>query len=107
MLHREHGSGAAESGLHLVGDQQNTLTVADCPQTTRELGRSRQETALTLHRLDDNGRHGIGRRLVPHQALDPGNIVGGSTFVAIWIRESGMEDAGRERSEALFIWAIR
>jgi len=63
MLDREHAAGAAEAGLHLVDDEKDPLAVADRAQPLHELGGRRDEAALPLHRLDDDGGHSLGRDL--------------------------------------------
>ena len=39
MLHREHAAGATESRLHLVGDHDDALAIADPADPLDELGR--------------------------------------------------------------------
>ncbi len=60
MLNSEHLAGAGKTALHLIGDQQNAMFVADRAQRRQQFRRRRDETAFTLHRLDDDGRH-LGR----------------------------------------------
>ena len=54
VLHREELARAAEAGLHLVGDQDDPVLVADPAEAVDELGRSDDEAALALHRLEDD-----------------------------------------------------
>ena len=56
ILDAEHLAGAREAGLHLVGDQQDAVLVADRAQRLEQFGRRRMEAALALHRLDDDRR---------------------------------------------------
>ena len=62
VLEREHFAGAGEAGLDLVGDEHDAVLVAERAQRAQELGRRDVETALPLHRLDDDGgdARGIG-----------------------------------------------
>ena len=52
VLHREHAPGAAEAGLHLVGDEHDPVLVADRAHAVDELLRRDDEAALALHGLE-------------------------------------------------------
>ena len=56
VLMRKKGSGTANTGLHLVKNQQQALLIAQFAQAAQTLGRHRAHPALTLNRLDQNGR---------------------------------------------------
>ena len=49
--------GAADAALHLVGDQQDAVAVAQLPQGRQIAGRWNDVAALALDRLDEDGRH--------------------------------------------------
>ena len=51
VLHREPGAGAADAGLHLIGDQQ-AVKARELLQVAR---RCRDHPAFALDRLDDHG----------------------------------------------------
>ena len=56
----KHLAGAAEAGHHLVGNQQHAMTVAHrADQRPVVLGRH-DDAAGALHRLGDEGGHGVG-----------------------------------------------
>jgi hypothetical protein len=57
VLHREQLAGAAETGLDLIGHQQDAVFVAHGAQHPHELRRRHVETALALHRFEDDGCH--------------------------------------------------
>ncbi len=50
----EEFAGTANARLHFVEDQQKTLVIADLAQQTHELFREATQTALALHRLEQN-----------------------------------------------------
>ena len=62
VLDREEAAGAAEAGLHLVGDEDDAVAVADLAHACDELGRRDDEAALALHRLEDDRGDGLGAR---------------------------------------------
>ena len=72
VLHREHATGPPEAGLHLVGDEDDPVLVADSPETLDELCRRRDEPALALLRLEDDRRDVIRRDVGREQALERG-----------------------------------
>ena len=72
VLHREHAAGAAEAGLHLVGDQHDAVLVADLAQAAQVLGAGRHEAALALHGLDDDRGHRLRRDARLQRALEVG-----------------------------------
>ncbi len=71
VLHREHPPRSTESGLHFVGDQDDPVFVADPTEAFDELGGSGKEPALTLLRLEDDGRDVIRRDVRLEQPLEP------------------------------------
>ena len=54
MLHREHPRGSPEARLHLVGDEDDPVFIADPAQALDELFRGREEPSLPLLRLEDD-----------------------------------------------------
>src|SRR6478672_4450720 len=100
MLETEHFSGARKAGLNLVGDQNDAVLVAQRSERSQEVERSDIESALPLHRLDDDSgdTRRIGRVLEQRRqgseallARDP----------VIGVREGDVVDVGGKRSEAL------
>jgi hypothetical protein len=69
VLEREEAPGASHAGLHFVGQQQRAVLVREGTQGRKKAGRSGQYPALTLHGLDDDGRH-----VRPHGAPHRGDI---------------------------------
>ena len=61
VLDREHLPGSAEAGLHLVGDEQDAVLVADLGEAAEERHRRGEVAALAEHGLDDH-RRGLVRR---------------------------------------------
>src|SRR5690606_33593365 len=55
LLHGEEAAGTTGAGLHLVGDQQDTVHITECPQALHELRRGDAEATHALHRLDHQG----------------------------------------------------
>ena len=52
--------GAADPALHLVGDEQDAVLVAELPQPGQEAGRRDDVAALALDRLDEDRRDLLG-----------------------------------------------
>ena len=98
MFNAEHLAGARETGLHLVGDQQDAVRVADRPQFPEQVGGRRMEPALALHGFDDDRgdivRANIGTEQVVERLerlLDGG--------VELRRRKRHVIDAGRRDAE--------
>ena len=72
VLHREHPPGAAEAGLHLVGDEHDPVRgrrARGGPATySRE---ARDEAALAELRLDHDRRDVLGRDVGVEHPLEP------------------------------------
>ena len=81
--------GAAEAGLHLVGDQDDAVLVAEPAHALDELLRGDDEPALALHRLEHDRRHVLGRHVRLEGELEGVEVVEGH---AVGLR--------RERPEA-------
>src|SRR5881296_3833691 len=60
LLEGEHRPRAAETGLHLVEDEERAALAADAAGLRDELARRRSHAALALHELDNEGG-GLGR----------------------------------------------
>ena len=78
------------------------MLVADGAQGTHQFRRGRHETALADDRLDDERSHARGFDVVLEQIGDVLQGVGHGHAV-IRMREAGMEDVGRERTETDFV----
>ena len=89
-------------GLHLVGDEDDPVLVADRPQALDELRRRREEAALALLRLEDDRRDVVRRDVGREQALERGERRR-RVRAAIRVRERRAVDLGRERPEALLV----
>ena len=66
----EHVADAAEGADHLVRDQQHVVLVADLAHPLEVAGRRREAAARVLHRLEEDGRDGLGALEQDH-LLDP------------------------------------
>ncbi len=60
VFHREQLAGAAEAGLHLVGDEHDAVLVAQRAQPLHRLGLNDVEATLALDRLEDDCGHARG-----------------------------------------------
>ena len=60
-------AGAAEPGLHLVGDEQDALLGAPVGDLLHEARRGHDEPALALDRLEDDGRRVVLADLGVHE----------------------------------------
>ena len=66
----EHGTGAGEARLHLVGDEDRAGIGAPVLQRAQESRCGNDESTLTLDRLDHHGGHVFGTDLL----VDQGNV---------------------------------
>ena len=57
MLTGEELTRAAKSRLHFIGDEHDSVPVANLLHDTQELLRRRHKSAFAEHRLDDHRRH--------------------------------------------------
>ena len=99
VLDGEHPARAAEARLHLVDDQQDAVLVAEAADARHELGRSNDEAAFALHRLDDDRRHMLGSDLGHECALERCERCA-RVWAAIVVRERDAVDLGGERAKA-------
>ena len=90
------------AGLHLVGDVQDAVPVAEPPQRADELLRHRDEATLALHGLEHDARDRLGREVLLQQQLDPRERVLGRD-AAVRVRRGRAVNLGRERREALLV----
>ena len=109
MLDREHRPGTTEASLDLVRDQRDLVLGAERAKRGQEIRWRHHETALTLHRLDEDARDPIGahRRLeqLAH-GLDAGPTqafrrhAGG---MPVLVRIRHLVDLGRVGAEILLV----
>ena len=102
MLEPEHFSGARKAGLNLVGDQNDAVLVAQRSERSQEVERSDIESALPLHRLDDDSGDARGVRRVFKQGHQSSEALLAAHSV-IGVREGDVVDVGGKRSEALLV----
>ena len=74
------------------------MLVAEGAKPAHELGRSRQEAALALDRLDHDRRHLLGRDVRHERPLERRQRLG-ATRAAVVLRERHAIDLGRERPQ--------
>ncbi len=99
MLHGEQLSGAAEAGLHFIGDQQDAVLIANGAQRLDEVRRRHIEATLALHRLEDDGGHALGIHVGLEQVLHRlERILHRHAMQRARVRR--MEDLARERAKA-------
>ena len=72
VLHREHPGRPPEARLHLVRDQDDAALVADPAQPLDELGRRRDEPALSLLRLEHDRGDVLRRHVSDEEPLERG-----------------------------------
>ena len=99
MLHGEHLAGAGKAGLNLVGDEQDAMLVADFAQRRHEVARRFVETALALHRLQDDGRNAGRIDIGLEQAVERGERIAHGHAVQRH-RERRVENIARHCAEA-------
>ena len=94
-------AGAAEAGLHLVGDHNDAVLVADRAQSAHELGRRHDEAALALDRLEHDRRHLFcGARAARSARSSSAQRLRRPSGSPVRVRERDAVDLGRERPEA-------
>ena len=98
MLDREHLTGTRNAALHFVGNQHDAVLIAHAPQSAQELERRNVESALALHRFDENGGDRLRVYIAVEESLQVGERLLGRD-VAIGLRKLGVIDLGRKRSE--------
>ena len=81
----------AESGDHLVEDQQDLVLVADLPHPLEEAGLGRDHAAAREHGLADDGGELVA--MVAHEALGPVKVVErpGDDQLLLEARDAGMK----------------
>ena len=106
VLDRPDGAGAPAAGLHLVGDVDDPVPLAELLQRADELGRHRDEPALALHRLEHEAGDRVGRDVLLEQQLEAGERVL-DRDAAVRIGRRRAVDLRRERPEALLVDELR
>src|ERR1700693_2934368 len=103
MLDGEHLARAAEAGLDLIGYKKNAVAIAEIAQRAHELERRDVEAALALHRLNDD--RGDARRLdLGAEDLFDTRETLLDRHAAILIGKCRVENVGRKRTKADFVW---
>ena len=105
-LDRPDGAGAAAAGLHLVGDVEDPVLVAELAQRLHELGRHRDEPAFALHGLEHEACDRLRVDVLLEQEPEPVQRVV-DRDAAEGIRSRRAMDVGRERAEALLVDELR
>ena len=102
MLDRKHATCAAEPGLHFVGDEHDSLAVADLAHALHELVRRNDEPGFALDGLENDGGDGLARNLRRERALDSCERIGGADAVVL-VRERHAVDLRREGPESRLV----
>ncbi len=97
VLHREHAAGTAEAGLHLVGDEDDAVAVADRPQPLHVRARRGDEPTLAELWLDHDGSHVLRRDVRLEDPLEPLQRLGRAR-PAVLVRVRRPVDLRRERA---------
>ena len=106
VLDRPDRAGATAARLHLVGDVEDPVPLAELLQRGDELGRHRDEAAFALHRLEHDAGDRVRRDVLLEQELEPGERVLGRD-TAVRVRRRRAVDLGGERPEALLVDELR
>ena len=100
VLDRPHLPGPTRARLDLVGDEQDAVAVAQLAETLEEAVLGDDVAALALDRLDDDGRHLLGRReLVEQHLVEPAQVLDPP--------ERRVEHARQQRAEAGVVLRLR
>ena len=106
MLRGEPGAGAAEAGLHLVGDEDDALLLGPFGQARQEAVGRDDEAALALDRLDDDGGDLVAADLLLHgQDGALGGFLAGDVrvFLAERVAHRHAVDFRCQRAEAALV----
>ena len=107
VLHREHATRPPEAGLHLVGDEDDPVFVANPAQALDELFRGRDEPSLPLLRLEDNRSDVIRRDLGDEHPLERGDRrIGSEPAVRGSGTARGRPRARTDPSPFLYGWVL-
>ena len=102
MLDGEELAGAAETGLDLVGDEHDSVAVAELTELAHEVDRRGDEAALAEDRLDDDRGHAVRGDLGLEEVAQVGKRrLGGPAPVGV--RERRLVDLRRVRAEVLLV----
>ncbi|EAU67297.1 hypothetical protein STIAU_4929 [Stigmatella aurantiaca DW4/3-1] len=102
VVHREPLPRAREAGLHLIGNEQDAVLVAQLSQAPHQLGGRHVEAALSLHRLDEDGRHPLGLDVRLEEVLKrPERVLHADAVQGD--RKGHMVDLRRKRPEACLV----
>ena len=102
MLDAEELARAAETGLDLIRDEQDAVTVAELPQLAQEIERRRHEPALAQDRLDHDRGDAVGRDLRFEEVAEVGERRLRRP-AAIRIGKGGLVDLRRVGAEILLV----
>ena len=112
MFAGEHLAGPAVAGLHLVGDQENPVLVAELAQARHKGSRRHDVAALAQHRLDDEGGDVLGRDTRVEHLRDEikdvvqRRLVARPRGIPVRVRIGHVVDAGEKRLVALAVVAL-
>ena len=70
MIHGKQFTGTRKAALHFIGNHHNTVLVAQAANGGNQLFWRNVETALALHRFENNGRHLLRFNVRFKQAFD-------------------------------------
>ena len=102
VLHREHPAGAPEARLHLVGDEDDPVPVAERAKALDVRARSRNEATLAELRLEDDRRDVLRRDVRLEDALERCERLEG-VGAAVRVRVGSPVDLGRERPHSCLV----
>ncbi len=104
VLGREHGTGAGEPGLHLVGDEDDVVRAGPVEQGGEEAVRRHDEAALALDGFDDDRRQVVRADLLLDLCDRPLRRLGaGQSSVTERVGEGRAVHLGGERPEAALV----
>ena len=98
VLHRKQFAGAAEAGLHFVGNHHNAVFIANFAHRTHKFGRAHIKAALALHRLQNNRRHIGGQNIAFENAFDAFHRIGHADVLRVG-RIKRVKHTGRHGAE--------
>ena len=102
VLHRKEATRPAKTGLHLIGDEDDPVPVADPAHAFEKLGRRHDESPFTLNGLEDDRSDGLCSNVGREDPLECRDRIGNRN-APVAVGEGGTVDLGCKRAETRLV----